>query len=163
MNAPVPFHLKKLRGNPGQRRLRPEPEPELEVTVPDPPSYLSGYAADEWCLVATELYRMRLLTKVDTAVLAAYCTSYSRWRMALEALQKLAEYDPDTSGLIVKAADGNARQNPLVKIMSDAADDMLAFAGEFGLTPVARTRINAGSGWQPPSPSKFDGLLGPRA
>ena len=35
---------------------------------------------------------------------------------------------------------------------------MLRFAGEFGLTPVARSRIAAGV-YAPPNPGKFDGLL----
>jgi phage terminase small subunit len=48
---------------------------------------------------------------------------------------------------------------PLVRLASDAAKDMLTFAGEFGLTPVARSRL-AAAGWQPPAvPSKFHGLL----
>jgi phage terminase small subunit len=38
-----------------------------------------------------------------------------------------------------------------------AASDMVRYAGEFGLTPVARTRI--AQGIQQPPPSKFDGLL----
>jgi phage terminase small subunit len=58
----------------------------------------------------------------------------------------------------VKTVDGNPRRNPLVKIAADGAEDMLRFAGEFGLTPVARTRL-ASSGYAPSSPSKFDGLL----
>jgi hypothetical protein len=33
---------------------------------------------------------------------------------------------------------------PLLKIAADAAEDMLRFAGEFGLTPVARTRLASG-------------------
>jgi Phage terminase, small subunit len=60
--------------------------------------------------------------------------------------------------LLVKNADGNARENPLVKIAANAAKDMLRFAGEFGLTPVARARIALGVYAQPTS--KFDGLLG---
>jgi P27 family predicted phage terminase small subunit len=48
-------------------------------------------------------------------------------------------------GLLVKTTDGNARRNPLLKIAADAAEDMLRFAGEFGLTPVARTRLASGS------------------
>jgi phage terminase small subunit len=50
-------------------------------------------------------------------------------------------------------------RNPLVAIAANAANDMLRFAGEFGLTPLARSRIAAGGGYEPP-PSKFDGLLG---
>jgi phage terminase small subunit len=45
-----------------------------------------------------------------------------------------------------------------VKIAANAAKDMLRFAGEFGLTPVARARIALGVYAQPTS--KFDGLLG---
>jgi phage terminase small subunit len=36
---------------------------------------------------------------------------------------------------------------------------MIRFAGEFGLTPVARARLAAGRLGQPPSGGKFDGLL----
>jgi phage terminase small subunit len=57
---------------------------------------------------------------------------------------------------LIKTSDGNARRNPLLRI---AAEDMLLYAGEFGLTPVARTRLAAG-GYGPLSPGKFDGLLG---
>jgi P27 family predicted phage terminase small subunit len=60
--------------------------------------------------------------------------------------------------LLVKNADGNPARNPLVKIASSAADAMLRFAGEFGMTPVARARISAGVGYEP-LPRKFDGLL----
>jgi P27 family predicted phage terminase small subunit len=69
----------------------------------------------------------------------------------------MSDRDENMHGLLVKTTDGNARRNPLVKIAADAAEDMLRFAGEFGLTPVARTRLAAG--YTPPSPSKFDGLL----
>jgi len=34
----------------------------------------------------------------------------------------------------------NVRQNPLVRIAAASADAMIRFAGEFGLTPVARAR-----------------------
>jgi hypothetical protein len=61
--------------------------------------------------------------------------------------------------LLIKTTDGNAKRNPLVQIAADAAQDMLAYAGHFGLTPVARTRLAAG-GFGPSSPGKFDGLIG---
>jgi P27 family predicted phage terminase small subunit len=155
-------HLKILRGNPGQRRLRPEPEPAIEPACPEPPSYVTGHAAEEWRNVAPELFRMRMLTRVDTACLAAYCTSYARWRLALELLTREAANDPATRGLTVKVRDGSHRRSPLVKIARDAASDMLLYAREFGLTAAARSRL-AGAGWVPPDkPSKFAGLLGPR-
>jgi hypothetical protein len=45
---PQPTHLSLLKGNPSKRPLRPEPEPERAANVPDPPSFLSKYAVDEW-------------------------------------------------------------------------------------------------------------------
>ena len=61
------------------------------------------------------------------------------------------------NGLLVRSVDGNAKINPLVRIAATAAEDMVRFAGEFGLTPVARARIAAGVG--PQRPGKFDRLI----
>jgi P27 family predicted phage terminase small subunit len=153
---PTPLHLKLLRGNPGQRRLRPEPEPTVEVKCPDPPSFVTGHAADEWWRVAPELHVLNLLAVLDVMPLAAYCMTYARWRTAEEVLAGIADRD-DTHGLLIRTAEGNPRCNPLVKIAADAARDMLTYAGHFGMTPVARSRIAAGVHGQPPS--KFGDLL----
>jgi hypothetical protein len=68
------------------------------------------------------------------------------------ASDKSKSGNPDkTRGLIIKTVDGNARRNPMVKIAADAANDMIPFAGEFGLTPVARSRLAAAIGGQLPS------------
>ena len=157
---PTPLHLRLLKGNPGKRAIRPEVEPEREPTCPEPPPFLQGYAADEWWRVAEDLHRLRLLTLVDTMPLAAYAMSYARWRTTEETLARMAESDPVTHALLVRSTDGNPRRNPLVKIAADAADDMVRYAGEFGMTPVARSRLAAGIGGQPPAGrGKFDGLL----
>jgi P27 family predicted phage terminase small subunit len=84
----------------------------------------------------------------------AYCSSYAMWREASEELAR-------EQGLLVMTQAGDPRRSPLIKIIRDAAADMVRYAGEFGLTPVARTRI--AKGIQQPPPNKFDGLLaGPR-
>jgi P27 family predicted phage terminase small subunit len=121
---------------------------------------VTGYAADEWWRVAPELWRIGLLRLTDVMPLAAYAVAYARWRTADEALARMAEHDAVTRGLLVKSVSGDARRNPLVKIAADAAADMLRFAGEFGLTPVARSRLASGISGQPPGGGKFDGLLG---
>ena len=70
-----------------------------------------------------------------------------------------APNDPVMSGLIIKGKYGDAAHNPLVSIARRAAGDIVRFAAEFGLTPVARARLSA-AGWEPSSgPGKFDGLL----
>ena len=68
---------------------------------------------------------------------------------------------PGKRSLRVETKAGDLRRHPLIKVIVDAASDMVRFSGDFGLTPVARTRI--AKGIQQPAPNKFDGLLaGPR-
>jgi P27 family predicted phage terminase small subunit len=156
---PTPNVVKLLRGNPGKRRIGAEPEPQIPDHVPEPPAFLVGYAMDEWYRVGSELHRLRLLTIVDVMAFAAYCQAYAHWRTAEETLNAMAERDPVTCGLLVKRADGNAGQNPMVRIAANAAADMVRYAGEFGMSPAARARISAGVGYEPPPGGKFDGLL----
>ena len=49
-------------------------------------------------------------------------------------------------------------QNPLVLIAKQAANDMVRYASEFGMTAAARGRIAAGA-YNKPDGGKFDGLL----
>ena len=156
---PLPTTLKLIRGNPGHQVLnKSEPQPKQAESVPEPPEFLTGYAADEWRLVVVELYRLRLLTTIDTSVLAAYCQAYKRWRTAEAIVATMAERDPVTQGLMIRTKKGFAAQNPLVLTAQAAARDMVRYAAEFGLSPAARSRITAAdAGGQ--GVSKFDGLL----
>jgi P27 family predicted phage terminase small subunit len=80
-----------------------------------------------------------------------YCATYGTWRQAEEALARERK-------LTVETAEGHQRVHPLVRIRSQAMNDMLRYGAAFGLTPNGRLRL---SGFRPPStPSKFDGLLG---
>jgi P27 family predicted phage terminase small subunit len=154
----IPTHLKLIRGNPGKRPIPAEPEPEIPESMPEPPPFLASYARDEWWSTGPHLVRLGLLTAVDLMPFAAYCQAYATWRTASETLAAMAERDATTRGLLVKRQDGNAARNPLVQIAANAAADMVRYAGEFGLTPVARARVASGGTYE--APSKFDGLLG---
>jgi P27 family predicted phage terminase small subunit len=159
MNPPVPTRLRLLRGNPGKQAIRPEPQPPEPIALPEPPDFLNDEAKSEWARVGEELRRLRLLTIVDTKSFAAYCVAYARWAAAERALKGMAERDSITHGLLVKGSLGTPIQNPLVKVAANAARDMVRYASEFGLTPVARARIAAGpTGYDGP-PSKFAGLI----
>jgi P27 family predicted phage terminase small subunit len=149
VNPPVPFVLRQLRGNPGKRPLRKPPAPSVLPECPPPPDWLHEFAKQEWWRTAPELHVLGLLSSVDTACLAAYCMSYAMWR---EAAEQLAD-----ERLLSETRAGQTCRNPLVKVARDAAADMMRYAAEFGLTPVARTRIAAGVRAEPPG--KFDGLL----
>ena len=143
---PQPTHLKLLRGNPSHESnaalSKHEPQPTLPAQPPEPPAPLTGYAREEWERVVVELFRLKLVTAVDVHPLAAYCESYKRWRTAIETLDVMAARDPVMKGQIVKTQNGAAAPNPIVYIADKAARDMVRFAGEFGLTPSARSRIS---------------------
>jgi P27 family predicted phage terminase small subunit len=153
---PMPVALKLLRGNPGKRPIRGGFEPPQPPAPPEPPAFLTGFAKSEWRRIAPGLFLFRLLAEPDVMVLAAYCEAYKRWRTAVEALDRVAQLDPTMDGLLVRGSEGQARPNPLVRLASEAAADMLRFASEFGFSPAARSRIAAGPA---PSSGKFTGLL----
>ena len=156
---PTPVRLKLLKGNPGKRALKHGVEPDPEPDAPDPPPFVTGYAADEWHRVAAALCVLRMLTPLDYMPLAAYCVSYARWREAEEALADMAKGDLASGALLIKMQDGSPRRNPLVQIAADAARDMLRYAEQFGFSPAARARILAGP-FEPPGGGKFAGLIG---
>ena len=44
---PIPTQLKLLRGNPGKQKLTVDVmQPEQALNVPEPPPFITGYAAD---------------------------------------------------------------------------------------------------------------------
>jgi phage terminase small subunit len=69
----------------------------------------------------------------------------------------LSGADSRFNGLTITGCSGCQLANPLVKITRNAAADMVHFAGEFGLTPRARSWLTAAG--RVTGPGKFDGLL----
>ncbi len=151
---PTPIHLALVRGNPGKRKL-PDPAKEIRAPIeePTPPPHLSDDAKVEWGRIVSILVRLKLMTQIDRAALAAYCQAYGRWVQAERALAAMAEKDLLTRALMIKTVGGNAIQNPLVGIANKAMADMMRYATEFGMTPSARTRLqDPGGGGQNENP-----------
>ena len=144
-------HLRLLKGNPGKRPARSPPEPTRAEECPLPPRHLRGYARETWLELAPELYRLNLLTNLDVGPFSVYCAAYATWRQAEEALAR-------ESALTIETAEGHHRVHPLVRINSQAMNDMLRYGAAFGLTPAGRLWLSGISA--PPGPNKFDGLLG---
>ena len=129
-----PTAVKRLTGNPGKRPLN-EREPQPRRALPPCPRWLSKAAKAEWRRMAGELYDAGVLTTVDRAALAGYCTAFARWQEA--------EVVVNAKGMVVKTVNGNLIQNPYLAIANRAMDDMRRFAVEFGMTPASRTRVVA--------------------
>jgi phage terminase small subunit len=68
-----------LRPNRPNRRMA-----VLDPTLgpPEAPAFLTPEARHEWNRQAPALFKAGLLTRVDGAVLAAYCVSFVRWSEA---------------------------------------------------------------------------------
>lgn len=141
-NRPTPTALKLVKGNPGRRPIsRREAKPAKKL--PAAPAHLDPRARAEWDHIVPELWAAGLLTSVDGAVIAAYCTAYARWAEAEETLAKMRERDGVTGALLIKTKNGNVIQNPLVGTSNRAMLLMMRFAIEFGMTPSARANLEA--------------------
>jgi P27 family predicted phage terminase small subunit len=152
---PTPTHLKLVTGNPGKRAL-PKNEPKPELAIPPVPRELCDDAKLEWGRVSVELHKLGLLSNIDRASLAAYCSSYGLWIRAMRKLRKKELDDPEYGGLLSFSAKGNIMSEPLVGIANKAAADMVRYAEQFGMTPSARARVNgseAGNRSQDPAAS----------
>ncbi len=153
---PKPTRIKRLHGNPGRRPLNGA-EAMPEPATPSPPEFLSDEAKQEWSRVSDQLFRLGLLSQLDRTSLAAYCQAYGRWKQAEAAIAELAKRDQLSHGLMIKTSNGNLIQNPLVGTANKAMSEMMRYAVEFGMTPSARSRVDAGGSF---NGGKFAGLLG---
>lgn len=101
----------------------------------------------EWDRLAGELGKLRILTVLDRAALAAYCGAYALWAEATGAIQKY--------GTMVKSPSGYPMQLPYVSIANRQAEILMRIASEFGFTPESRSRISTPS---KSAPTLFDRL-----
>lgn len=139
-----PKRIKELMGNPGKKPIRDTVEARRARRIPTPPSFLSGPADGEWRRVVKELDWIGILSPLDYFVLAAYCEEVGTFIDSTMRLNELALID-DTGnrGLLVRTAYGDYRPTPLLAIRQKSATLMLRIATEFGMTPSARSRIEA--------------------
>ncbi|ROR91758.1 phage terminase small subunit P27 family [Nocardioides aurantiacus] len=130
---PAALQLLKGRGNgtdSGGRKVK-EP-PNFKRVPPTAPDWLSAEAAAEWARVVPGLQRLDLLKEEDRAVLAAYCETWSTYVVAVRLVA--------TEGLTIEAKQGML-PHPAVGIARSAGRELRAFAGQFGLSPVAEMAL----------------------
>lgn len=140
---PKPTALKVITDQDRARsRVRNEPKPVVVMpNIPKPPDHLDEYALEEWNHICGALFRCGILTEIDGRGLAMYCQAYGRWRKAEEAIQRLAQTNPTSGGLVMRTTNENIIQNPMVGIANTAMRDAMKYAAEYGLTPSSRVRL----------------------
>jgi P27 family predicted phage terminase small subunit len=148
---PTPTPLKLLAGNPGRRPLS-QAEPTPAPRLPRAPEHLGPEARKEWRRAGRFLLQLGLVSDLDHAALAAYCTAYGRW---VEAEQALKAY-----GLMLKSPNGFPVQSPYLAVANRALEQMRSLLSEFGMSPASRSRVSATPA-QPQDP--FEAFLRQRA
>ena len=133
---PTPTALKLLRDNPGRRPLNKR-EPRPPAVIPTAPAHLDPVARAEWRRVVRPLAAAGLVTQVDRAALAVYCTAWSRW---VDAEKKLVEF----GSVLASPTKGFPLLSPYLTIANTAMAQMRSFLAEFGMTPASRSRIETG-------------------
>jgi P27 family predicted phage terminase small subunit len=158
---PLPTAVKKLRGNPGKRKLA-KGEPAPPVSDPKKPKFLAKVAAKEWDAILPILRQMKVLTEADGKALAAYCHNYARWIQAEDELERLGIMVEEP--ILGKADEKGNREivgykykrNPCNGISNDAQKLMKSFLIEFGLTPASRAKLRIE---KPSEPDPFESYL----
>lgn len=138
-----PTALRLIKGNPTRRPLNAA-EPSPPPGRPTPPEHLGPEARAEWERISGDLYAIGVLTLIDRAALAAYCTAYGRWIQAETALTRAREAaGKDEGGGIGSELVHGAMVSPLVRAADGAMRDLMRYAVEFGMTPSARSKVKA--------------------
>jgi P27 family predicted phage terminase small subunit len=132
--APKPTASKKREGTHRADRA-PKNEPTPEIAAPDCPP---GVADDPdakgyWDSLVPQLVAEGLLSRIDSASLEGLCRSYS---VAVRADRLLAKG-------VTHITPWGEQVHPAVAISRNAWTEVRKFASEFGLTPAARSRVNA--------------------
>ena len=132
---PTPTEVLKLRGSWRANHRGSEPQPT--IGVPHRPDWLDAEAVTEWNRIVPELERLKLLTVVDLAELAAYCQTWSDYILAVKAVREHGETFTSDSGMLKKS--------PWVGVRAEAAKQLHRLADAFGFSPAARSRVTAAS------------------
>ncbi len=137
---PLPANVHLLRGNASKlttRQLRDGVAAPVEI--PTCPRHLKGAALKEWRRVSVELKKLGLISQIDRAALAIYCTAWGRYVDAEEMLLKLGE-----NGLVETTPNGFKVQGVWLNIANKAMEQCKAYLAEFGMSPSARSRVTPG-------------------
>lgn len=132
--APQPTALKKLRGNPGKRKLNSaEPQPHIGSRTPSVPDWLSDGARDIWHRYARTLWELQLLTEIDVLAFGAFC----EWMaLYIKAMGRINDGYVDQT-----TESGYRAQDPWVSIASNAWNHASKIMGLFGMTPSDRSKL----------------------
>ena len=134
---PVPTQLKIVTGNPGKRAINKK-EPKPARVIPPCPEHLAGSGKEAWAKLSVMLDGMGVMTEADALALERLVDCYTD----IMECRQLIERDGRTytsesqGGTLIKT-------NPAVNQLRAADAQFKSYLVEFGLTPAARSKVNA--------------------
>jgi len=134
---PKAREIRQAEGNPGKRPL-PEPV-HVDAVYPgqedklEAPEHLPAVAKEWWRETIPTLAGVGLLDTVDRGMLEMAATAYARHRQAGRILA--------VQGHLTRGSVGQLREHPSMATERAAAATYERIAEQFGLTPIARTRM----------------------
>lgn len=143
-NLPPNVHL--LRGNPSKKSAAALLDEAIRpaVSIPKCPGHLAPEAKAEWRRITKHLEVLGLITEIDRAALAAYCSAWADYQWTEARIKELNREDPTgEKGRIGETPSGLRRPSVLVQIRYRALEMMAKFLAEFGMSPASRSRVTA--------------------
>ena len=148
---PTPIALQLVRGDPRQRgkaalaaaldeQVRPK------VAIPSCPAHLRDEARAEWDRITVHLEQLGLITEIDRAALAAYCSTWADYVWAENRIAELNAAAADATGERGRVWDtpsGYKQISVPMQIRNRALEMMAKYLAEFGMSPAARSRVTA--------------------
>lgn len=130
---PLPAAVKKLSGNPGKRKIRPD-LPAPPGAPPMPARLLvEPVAVEKWRELVPILDSLGTLTMADGEALATLCEVYAATQSCLLELR--------AAGPVMRTDLGGVKPNPAGPLYRSLVALQASLMGEFGLTPSSRVRL----------------------
>lgn len=123
------------------RKSTAKVESVLPAAIPTMPAHLTVEARKEWRRLLPLLAERGSLTPADSAALALYCETFSRW---LLAKKDVAENGLTVTTTVLDSSGNpisNRKVNPALRIVETCERSLRNFLREFGLTPATRERV----------------------
>lgn len=152
----MPTVVKALRGTLRPDRVNPAEPAALPVSSLAAPTWLDDEGRKVFRRLARHLSKMRVLSEADLPLLSLLA---DQWAVYFAARRFLKDQGSDCYTL--RDADGNVRAIqpfPQVARMNKAALAIARLSAEFGLSPSARSRVNAAPADDEPG-DELDGYL----
>src|SRR5436190_20764683 len=118
MTRPTPPHLRLISG---VHRERARVAPRVPAECPEPPTWLSAAALEEWNRLGPQLAAAGLLTLLDAVAFGMLCTAYA------DVIE--AQRDVERFGRLIRDR-GVARVSPVLRILRAAREHYLAMLKE---------------------------------